>query len=294
MYVKFWGTRGSVPTPGPDTVVYGGNTSCIEVQAGDETIILDAGTGIRLLGLDIVRRPNPPKTIHILISHTHWDHIQGFPFFAPAFSDKFDIHIHGSQGTGHDIEKVLSFQMEDDYFPLSFLELSSSIAFHDIGEVPFSLGDVRVEFSFLNHPGLAMGYALLHDGKKVVYCPDVEPFRHNVLSDDTAVDLKIQDYVQDLDAKVIELARDADCLLIDGTYTEEEYLTHPGWGHSSFVDSIRVGAEANVRRIFLIHHDPGHDDAFLDGMLKKAQAFAASTGKPLECHLGREGLALML
>ncbi len=294
MQFRFWGTRGSIPTPGPDTVKYGGNTSCVEVNAGGRLIIMDAGTGMRLLGLDLLGRPGHPKEFDILISHTHWDHIQGFPYFAPAFIKGYKLRIYGCQGTGNRIEKVLSQQMDDDYFPLSFMELSADIKFTDIMKGPFAIGDAKVDFTFLNHPGLALGYSIECDGRKLVYCPDMEPFRHNVLSDDTEVNLSIEDYVANLDGKVVEFVRGADCLLVDGTFTEEEYASKPGWGHSSYLDSVRLAVEAGVGKVYLIHQDPSHTDEFLDGMIRKAKAHARKLGGKLECRGGREGETVRL
>ncbi len=294
MHFKFWGTRGSIPTPGPDTVKYGGNTSCVEVEAGGQTLILDAGTGIRLLGQDILKRRKKPRELHLLITHTHWDHIQGFPYFTPAFMKDFTIRIYGCQGTGNKIEKVLSQQMDDDFFPLSFMELSASMVFTDILESPFFIGGVRVDFIFLNHPGLALGFSVSHGGKRLVYCPDVEPFRHNVLTDDSDVNINIRDYVDDLDRKLFDFVKGADCLLIDGTYTEEEYRKKPGWGHSSFLDSVRLAAEAGVGVLYLVHHDPTHSDCFVDGMMEEARTLAGRLRKGLECEGGVEGLAVTL
>jgi phosphoribosyl 1,2-cyclic phosphodiesterase len=294
MYLRFWGTRGSIPTPGPDTIKYGGNTSCVEVGAGGKLIVLDAGSGIRPLGQDILARPDAPRDLHILITHTHWDHIQGFPYFAPAFRQEFDLQIYGCQGTGNHIEKVLENQMADDYFPLNFQELSAKKTFTDIGSDPFSIGPVTIGAVFVNHPGLSLGYSLECEGKKIVYCPDMEPFRQNVLSDDSEVNLNIRDYVDNLDMKIVDFARGADCLLIDGMYTDAEYAEKPGWGHSSVSDSIRFAAQAEARRVFLIHHDPGHSDDFIDRMVEGARALAREMGSNLVCEGGQEGLTIEL
>ena len=159
MKVTFWGTRGSIPAPGPDTARYGGNTSCVEVRAGGHVLVFDAGTGLRPLGLSLMRDfGSRPFTVHLFISHTHWDHIQGFPFFVPAYAREVTIHVYGAPGPGRSLEKVLRGQMEADYFPVGLGDLAATIDVHEFRAQPFEIGDVRVDALYLNHPAMNLAY----------------------------------------------------------------------------------------------------------------------------------------
>jgi phosphoribosyl 1,2-cyclic phosphodiesterase len=289
MRIKFWGTRGSIPTPGPTTVKYGGNTPCVEVLAGKTRVVIDAGTGIRELGRAIAKSGDPAPEVHLLISHAHWDHIQGFPFFAPALNPKGKIRVYGCQGTGHRLEKVLGMQMDDDYFPLSFQELTADIRFVEIEKNAFPVGEAMVESTFLNHPGLALGFNVTHAGRKFTYCSDTEPFRELVLRDEASGSAKIGHYVESLDRKIVEFASGADLFVIDGMFTDDEYGKKLGWGHSCVSDALMVGMAARVKRLYIFHHEPNHTDAFLDDMVEKARAIAREKGSAMEIHGAREG-----
>src|SRR6185436_19430077 len=177
MRVTFWGTRGSIATPGAGTTTYGGNTSCIEVRCGSDILIFDAGTGIRPLGLALAKEfAGRPLTLHLFISHTHWDHIQGFPFFTPAYLPTTTINIYGSGGQGRPLERVLRGQMDADYFPVALGDMSSTLNVHEFKGKPFQVGDVTISAAYLNHPGMTLGYRVSHQGKSVVYATDNEPY----------------------------------------------------------------------------------------------------------------------
>jgi len=289
MRIKFWGTRGSVPTPGPLTVKYGGNTPCVEVQAGKTRIVIDAGTGIREMGRAVARSGDPAPEIHLLISHAHWDHIQGFPFFAPVLNPKAKIRVYGCQGTGHRLEKVLGMQMDDDYFPLSFQELAADIRFVEIETNPFTVGETQVESTFLNHPGLALGFNVVHEGRKFCYCSDTEPFRDLLLREDASGCSQIGRYVESLDRKIVEFATGSDLFVIDGMFTDDEYGKRLGWGHSSMSDALMVGISAGVKRLYIYHHEPNHSDAFLDDMVERARASVRDKGSSMEVYCAKEG-----
>jgi len=181
MRVRFWGTRGSIATPGPRTLGYGGNTSCVEVQCGEHRLIFDAGTGIRELGLLLMHEAQgAPITVHLFISHTHWDHIQGFPFFLPAYQPSTAIHVYGSPGQGRSLERVLRGQMDADYFPVALGDLSAAIHIHEFRGEAFRVGDAHITAMYLNHPGMNLGYRIRHGGRTVVYATDNEPYRRTL------------------------------------------------------------------------------------------------------------------
>jgi phosphoribosyl 1,2-cyclic phosphodiesterase len=272
--VHFWGVRGSVACPGPDTVRYGGNTSCVEVHAGDEHIILDGGTGLRPLGVRLKERG--PVRSAMFFTHAHWDHIQGFPFFAPAYLEGNRLDLYGSVAAhGTTLEAQLTEQMRSPNFPVPIRELGADLRFHDIeaGAV-IPVGDVTVTSAPLNHPGGAIGYRVSFGGCNAAYVTDTEHFNDR------------------LDENVLRLAADADLLIYDATYTDEEYA-HPdsprvGWGHSTWQEAVKVAQAAAVKRLVLFHHEPSHDDRFLDDLAEQV------TERFPDALIAREGLSLQL
>ncbi len=256
MYVRFWGTRGSIAAPGKDTVRYGGNTSCIEIRCGKEIFILDAGTGIRKLGYELLKEN--PRHINILFSHFHWDHIQGFPFFSPIFNEKYSITLIGETKPNHTLEQSLATQLMFPYFPLSLKELDAKISFHEItNNDRIKMGSVTIKTAPLNHPGGCIGYRIEYGGKSFVYATDTEHSSH-------------------MDTSLLKLSSGADVLVYDCNYTDDEYsgkAGHPktGWGHSTWVQGIKVATAARVKKFILFHHDPSHDDEFVNKLEKQAQ-----------------------
>ncbi|HSJ55794.1 MAG TPA: MBL fold metallo-hydrolase [Anaerolineae bacterium] len=273
MKVKFWGVRGSVPVPGPTTVQVGGNTPCVEVTTVDrEVLILDAGTGIRLLGLDLAERRMERLVAVLLFSHTHWDHIQGLPFFRPARSSANRLVILGPRRLGKTLEQILAGQMVDAYLPFTFEELGADLIIKEVhNEEPLVVGNhTTVMPRRLLHPGGAFGYRIGCQGKSVAYA-----------SDTSHPD-------QGLDPNVVELARGADLLIHDSHFTPEEKLEHPGWGHSSWREAVEVAIQAGARRLALFHHDPGRTDHQLK--LIEAEARAIFPGS----FVAREGMVVTL
>jgi phosphoribosyl 1,2-cyclic phosphodiesterase len=253
--VKFWGVRGSIACPSPRHIGFGGNTSCIEVAAGGERIIFDAGTGIRSLGQWMLKKE--VKHAHLMLSHTHWDHINGFPFFTPAFlpDRSFDImagHVEEGQGG---IRKVLSGQMAQPFFPVPLEAMRGSLKFSD-----FSAGDTfalspttTVRTTPLNHPNGATGYRIDHRGKSMCYITDTEHVPGEP------------------DQNILGLIEGADLVIYDSTYTEEEFPEKVGWGHSTWEEGVRLCKAANVRMLAIFHHDPTHDDAFMEALELEAR-----------------------
>jgi phosphoribosyl 1,2-cyclic phosphodiesterase len=288
MRVTFWGTRGSIATPGAATVGYGGNTSCVEVRCGDDILIFDAGTGIRALGQRLAAEfADRPLTVHLFVSHTHWDHIQGFPFFVPAYRPTTTIHVYGA-AQGRPLEKVLRGQMDPDYFPVARGDLASTIHVHEFRGRPFEIGATSVAGMYLNHPGMTLGYRVAHAGATVVYATDTEPYRYT-LEHLGARALPGRYFGRELDREIVEFVRNADLYIGEAQYTDEEYPAKIGWGHSALSATVEVALTGGVRRLALFHHDPMHDDEVVSAMVKRAQALVAERGGKLECFGAREG-----
>lgn len=266
MKVRFWGVRGSIPTPGAATAEYGGNTSCVEVTSGaGATLVLDAGTGLRVFGLDYLKRKNASKTIPLLISHSHWDHIQGFPFFVPVHIPGYTIEIYGDG----EIRKSLAAQMRPPVFPVDFRKLPSNIKYHTVEDSVFKVADFKITPFTLVHPQKVLGFRIEAGGKCIVYATDTE---------------------HKFDAReknIIKAIKGADMLLYDAQYTPEEYDGgRTGWGHSTYLAGIDVAKKANVKTLVLFHHEPTHDDAAVNQILKEARKKFPNT------IAAREGLIL--
>jgi phosphoribosyl 1,2-cyclic phosphodiesterase/ABC-type transporter Mla MlaB component len=262
MRVKFWGTRGSICTPEPDFMRYGGNTSCVEVRLDNGTLlILDAGTGIRKLGQALLKDTsflqNPQG--YVLLSHQHWDHIQGFPFFTPAFLPGNEFTFLGQFKFDGRLEEALRGQMESTYFPVRLDEMSSKLQFRELLEEETEIGGATIISRHLNHPQGVLGYRIEADGCVLAYCTDTEH------------------YADRLDENVLELAQDADIFIYDSQYTTEEYPQKKGWGHSTWQMGCQLAQKAQVLTYCMFHHDPYHNDAFLDKVLAQARSLFPQT-----------------
>jgi len=283
MQVRFWGTRGSIAAPGPSTARFGGNTSCVEVRASDGTvIILDCGTGARELGLHLAQTMPQPIRLHLFIGHTHWDHIQGFPFFVPAFLPGSELNIYAPLGFQRGLEEAMAGQMEYSYFPVKMRDLRSRIHFTELDEGFFRVGGVLVETQFLNHTAPTIAYRMTNGGASLAYVTDHEQFWH------------AEDGVHHHpgDQRHIAFMRGADLVIHDAQYTEEEYRDKVGWGHSPLEYAVDVALAAGARRLVLFRHDPQHDDAAMERMESAARARAAAHGAGPEVLAAREGLEL--
>jgi phosphoribosyl 1,2-cyclic phosphodiesterase/CheY-like chemotaxis protein len=282
--VKFWGVRGSIPSPGPETVNFGGNTSCVEVRGDGQLIVLDAGSGIRGLGnaLDAEFK-DAPIDLTLLISHTHWDHIQGFPFFLPAYHPKNRVRILGYEGARDGLGATLAGQMESPYFPIALKQMPGNIVIEELKDMEFQLGPVRVTACFSNHPGVCVGYRLFTSAGSVVYLPDNESVHEpvTVANGNDALPRTIEQ-------RLATFVQGADVLICDAQYTKHEYAAHVGWGHGCVDDVVRFAIAGNVKQLFLFHHDPANDDAFIAGMLAQAREVAAKAGSTLRVEAARE------
>ncbi len=296
MRLTFWGTRGSISTPGKETVRYGGNTPCIEVRlANEKLIILDAGTGLRNLGEALIENGESIKA-YILISHPHWDHIQGFPFFKPAFISGNELTIIGGETEKVTLQKMITDQMNKVYFPIQLNELKALIRFRKIGEEEFTVFDAHVKSLFVNHPSFALGYRITHRGKSIVYISDNEPFDRKVAKSMRNVEKSIIDkYARthgDPNQRIFDFVRNADLLIHDATYTPEEYVNRVGWGHSHYLFTLRVAAEGNVKRLMLFHHDPSHNDEKIDDILKTCKKEIRNRKYKFNCAAAYEGMSV--
>ena len=296
--LKFWGVRGSIPTPGPGTVQYGGNTSCVEVRADGEIIILDAGSGIRRLGLALAREfKDQPINLTLLITHTHWDHIQGFPFFIPAYNPHNRLRILGYEGARKGLHSTLTAQMESPYFPVSMRHMPGNIDVTELREREFNVGRVRVETTFVNHPGVCVGYRLFTSAGSIAYLPDNEPFqrmRSHAAGQPRAEHIEALKYASEQDQRVIEFLMGAEVLIVDSQYDDDEYQSHVGWGHGCVDDVVALALFARVKQLCLFHHDPDHDDDQISRMLEWARKLVALQGESLAVDAAREGLEYIL
>ena len=283
MKVRFWGVRGSIPCPGPNTQKYGGNSACIELRVGenDRLIIVDAGSGIRDLGTFLLKNdlPKGPISTSIFLSHTHWDHIMGFPYFTPIYIPGTKLKVYGPVTFEDDpLEDVVGGQMKYRYFPVNMGELASDIEYIRLSEAPsIDLGDgLTVVTKLINHPITALGYRFEYGGKKVCTCYDTEPFRNLFITDpnhpdyDEAMAYEGEEVAKEQNMMLEEFYRDADLLVHDCQYTEEEYNNGKiGWGHSTFEHAIASASRAGVKKLAMFHHDPERTDAQIDELTKE-------------------------
>jgi phosphoribosyl 1,2-cyclic phosphodiesterase/CheY-like chemotaxis protein len=293
--VRFWGVRGSIPSPGPDTVYYGGNTSCVEVRADGELIIFDAGTGIRQLGYALKREfGERAMRLTILVSHTHWDHIQGFPFFAPAYDPKNKVRILAFEGPRKGVEATLSSQMESPYFPISMEEMPGNIQFEELKSMDFEIGSVRVKAAFMNHPGVCVGYRLHTSAGSVCYFPDNELYGKLRRAQGVQEGGHTEVFARNQDEKLRDFVSGADIVISDAQYDAQEYPKHIGWGHSCADDVVEFAINSNIKQLYLFHHDPEHSDAHIAQMLAAARKRVSEAGSKMVVEAAREGLEVVL
>jgi phosphoribosyl 1,2-cyclic phosphodiesterase len=275
MRIRFWGVRGSVAVPGPETVQVGGNTSCTEVRCGNTLVILDCGTGMRLLGQSLLSEM--PMEAHVFFSHVHWDHIQGFPYFTPAFVRGNTFHLYGGNNVSRTLEETLAGQMDYPSFPVHLTEMGARMSFNDLyeGQV-IQLGaerTIKVTNVRGNHPNGVFAYRVDYDGHAIVYATDTEHYSI-------------------VDPKLKKLAKDVDVLIYDAMYLPEEYTGEAGggpktgWGHSTYEHAVALAKEAGAKQLVLFHHDPTQNDAAVAEKERRARALFPN------CMAAREGLVI--
>ncbi len=288
MEVTFWGTRGSIATPGRGTEKYGGNTPCVSVSIQGHHIILDAGTGIRNLGLALKDRAKrgEESRIHLFLSHTHWDHIQGLPFFQPLYEPNTHLTIYGSSKKGRFLSSILWGQMDVEYFPIGLSDLAATLEIQEISSREIKVGPMIVEWEEQKfHPGGSVRYGVRMNGKRIVYATDVE------------LDKIFQEGAQERERQLgsyLEFIENADLLIADGQYTGREYQKKQGWGHTSIPVLIDLALKARVKQLAVFHHDPRRSDAEIDELWRLWLEKLKEKGHSITLFWAREGMTLAL
>jgi len=293
MKVKMWGVRGSIPSPGEHTQKYGGNTTCIEIRTdANKLIILDAGTGIFRLAQTLLSEM--PLTTSLFITHTHWDHIQGLPFFTPIFAPGNKVIVHGAKDivSGQGIEQAMDMQMQYSFFPVREAELKAALEYRTVNtDQPIVIEDAKVTGTILNHPVINMGYRVECNGKSVFFTGDHEPYS-NIYEPDDSGYKDYQRVVLERQNQVDEAMRDVDVLIADCSYTLEEYQSKIGWGHGTFDHSIAMAKRVGARKLVCTHHEPTRYDSKLEQVFNAAVTRNADASSSLEIVLAYEGLEI--
>ncbi|MBI4657338.1 MAG: response regulator [Verrucomicrobia bacterium] len=261
-FIRFWGTRGSIPVSAARYVRHGGNTSCVVVGRGDESVIIDAGSGIRDAGLELAKAG--PQKLHLFITHTHWDHIQGFPFFAPIYIPGFEIAIYGASTFGKDLQSIFRGQLDRDYFPIQFEDMKAKFEFHILGEKPIRIGGLKISWEFTNHPAATVGFKIESARQTVAYVSDNEFLQGHLGSPHR---IQPEDPILLRDQKMIGFLKGVDLLIHEAQYTNQEYAQKIGWGHTSLSNACLLASLSGAQRWVVTHHDPMHDDDFLEAKL---------------------------
>jgi phosphoribosyl 1,2-cyclic phosphodiesterase len=278
--LTIWGCRGSVPTPGPDSVEYGGNTSCVELALESGTsMVLDAGTGIRPLGHALLARGT--RTIHLLLTHLHLDHLEGLRFFGPLWDKRVTVDIWGPPSPVSSLQERIARSFSPPLFPIDLREVPARIEFHDVPREPWTLDGASLAASLVVHPGPTVGFRIETATSSFAYLPDHEPALVGAIAD------RARDWISGA-----AIAEGVDLLLHDAQYFEHEYEERIGWGHSSVADAVAFGRAVGARRLLLFHHEPLHSDGSLDRLEERARSLAGSNG--MEPTLAREGMVVEL
>jgi len=306
MRVRFWGVRGSLPVPGAKTERYGGNTSCVEVRSAAGTrVVVDAGTGIRKLGKELAGDGEAGRArVHLLISHTHWDHIQGLPYFAPLYQRGNKMSVYARKRDDLHLQAVFASQTHDPYFPVPFAEADAAIEFNELTDAAkFSIDDVQVACARLNHPYIATAYRLTADGASVVYVSDTAPFSDILFEDEfvarppspgAELPAKDKQKLARMREGVVRLCEGADLVIYDTMFTSEDYQRIPHYGHSRPMDAVDICGEAGASQLALFHHAPERTDAEVDAILADTRASADKTARTLRVVAAYEGLDIEL
>jgi len=284
MLIQFWGVRGTMPVPGKKTTYYGGNTNCITLCVAEKNyFIFDAGTGLKVFSDFLLKQNQFPIRAKFLITHPHYDHIQGLPFFVPLYMKKNEFDFFGMCHGGKNIKELISGQMNNVYFPITIKEFSANLNFHILKEESFQLAELNIQTLQLNHPGACLGYRVQYHDRVFCYVTDNELF------------LKDHEKFNPLDdERLINFMQNADIAVVDSTYTDDEYLKKIGWGHSCLSRVVEVAHLANIKTLCLHHHDPSQTDRDIDQKLKNAKKLLKKLGSKTRCIAPREGQKIVL
>ena len=290
-YVRFWGVRGSIPTPGPKTKRYGGNTSCVEIRNEDTLIVCDAGTGLRELGVHLMRIPQKGGlTVHLFLSHPHWDHIQGFPFFGPAYHETTTLYVYCPTGDQQNY-RLLSGQMANAYFPVGFSDLGAKILPRTFESDTVKAGSFTVKCFNQKHPGGSLGFRFEYKGNSVVYATDAE--LDQVIDKPGSV-IDNPGAPRKLPSDLVKAVKGADLLIADAQYLDEEYVQKTGWGHPRATTCVDLAGQAKAKQLALTHHDPMHSDMQVDLKVAACSERAEQLGHALQVFGAREGIELKI
>ena len=298
-YLRFWGVRGSYPAPFATHMRIGGNTPCVELRLGDTIILFDAGTGIIPFGQSIVRESRSGH-LHVFLTHFHWDHISGLPFFVPAFTPGYRIDVYGPGGSPEELEEHIAQQMRAPYFPVETETWLATVRYHTPHHEPVHVGPATITSFVLHHPGLTFGYRIEVNGKIILFCPDNEIFFVNQRIDamrnefDEDEHALLEAMKEEQRGRVTEFMRDADLLIHDAQYTPADYQRKRGWGHSCYIDTVNSAIDAGVKQLFLFSYDPNYDDDQVDELHARTRQVIEERQASTVCHKTCEGMIIEL
>ncbi len=287
--LRLWGTRGSIPISGPSFARHGGNTTCLQVSCGEDVIIFDAGSGIRELGLTLMG--GQARKIHLFMTHTHWDHIQGFPFFVPAYVPGFDITIYGAKGFSKDLKSIFEGQLDQAYFPVQMKDMRANLRFEYLPHEPIEINEAKVSWEFVEHPGVTVGYKIETPTTSISFMPDNE-FLKGYLGSPHSLSQK-HDSVNAC-RPIIDFLAGVDILIHEAQYTAEEYGQKVGWGHTSVPNACFLAKISGAKRWIVVHHDPLHVDDFLQTKLNLTRQVLSELECGAEVTHGFDGFILQL